>query len=385
MQKTVSGIGSLKKTSTLAEKLNIRKPLIVGGSILTEKLLRSIPGFLSAPVFSSYHPNPELSDAEAAADLFRKEKCDGFISIGGGSAMDTAKAAKRILQTGNSKNALSNTITDEINPPHIAIPGTAGSGAEATQTAVVYIENRKISLDYDNLLPEGVVLDASLLESLPVYHQKASALDALCQGIESYWSRRANEDSRVHAYLAVLGVLDNLKAYLDGDLHAAQQVLEASHQSGKAIQITRTTAAHAMSYQLSIALQIAHGHACMLTLPALWRHMELNDEMRPLLNDLSWKMRLGSPMMGSRFLKGILCWMNLEKPTAPDEDMIQSLVQSVNSERLRNHPEKLSAEDLYDIYREAFRPLSPMEKQVCEDLWNYYGAGGIRNEENSKI
>ena len=109
----------------------------------------------------------------------------------------------------------------------------------------------KVSLNHAELKPDGVILDSALLDSLPAYHKKSCALDALAQGIESYWSRGSNDDSKVHAYLAVIGVLDNLKAYLEGDPHAASEMLDASFQSGKAIQITRTTAAHAMSYRLT--------------------------------------------------------------------------------------------------------------------------------------
>ena len=115
----------------------------------------------------------------------------------------------------------------------------------------MYENGQKISIGHPCLLPEGVILDSALLDSLPDYHRKSCALDALSQGIESYWSRAATEESRVHAYLAILGVLDNLKAYLAGDAHAADEMLEAAYQSGRAIQITRTTAAHAMSYQLT--------------------------------------------------------------------------------------------------------------------------------------
>ena len=143
-----------------------------------------------------------------------------------------------------------------------------------------------------------------MLDSLPAYHKKSAALDALSQGIESYWCRNATEDSRVHAYLAILGVMDNLKAYLAGDPHAAEEMLDASYQSGKAIQITRTTAAHAMSYQLTKQLGLAHGHACMVTLPVLWEAMQDREEMQECLSDLCGKMRLSNPQLVPKLLRG---------------------------------------------------------------------------------
>ena len=374
-QKVLRGRGSLGKIPQLAEKLEIRRPMIVGSERLTGLLLRKAPGLLTAPVFTEYHPNPDLRDAEPGARIFRAQGCDGLISIGGGSAMDTAKAIKALLHAESAEAAAENRFPEEMKFPHIAIPGTAGTGSEATQIAVTYREGRKVSLNHPGLRPEGVILDADLLDTLPAYHRKSCALDALSQGIESYWCAAGTEDSRVHAYLAILGVLDNLKAYLAGDPHAAEEMMDASFQSGKAIQITRTTAAHAMSYQLTKTMGIAHGHACMLTLPVLWEMMNGREDMRERLMDLSDKMRLGDPMMGPKLLRGILYDLEMEIPAMPSEEALENLAESVNPERLGNHPVPMTKEDLKEAYRRAFLPPHAPERQACLDIWRYYGEG----------
>ena len=371
--RTLRGPDCLKKLPLLLDKLQIRKPLIVGGKVLTARLLRAVPQLLSSPVFSAYHPNPDLADAVAGADLYRQQACDGLISIGGGSCMDTAKSIQAMLCADSMEDVLNSRLRTDRPIPHIAVPGTAGSGSEATQTAVVYVDHRKVSLNHPLLLPTGVALDSSLLQSLPDYHRKSCALDALCQGIESFWCASANDESRVHAYLAILGVLDNLRAYLAGDPHAAQEMLEASYESGKAIQITRTTAAHAMSYQLTQTFGIAHGHACMLTLPELWDRMNRAGDMKPVLNHLSEIMRLGNPLMGPRLLKGILYDLEMEIPVIQDEETLDRLVDSVNPERLGNHPVALSRDDLRWIYRVSLRKPTDAERQTCLDVWQYYG------------
>ena len=370
---TFRGNGSLKKVPEMMEKLEIRHPMIVGMEPLTGQLLKRNPVLLSSPVFSAFHPNPDLSDAETGAETFRKEGCDGLISIGGGSSIDTAKAVKALLNTSSTGEAAHNRFPDRMMIPHIAIPGTAGTGSEATQTAVVYVEGSKISLNHPGLLPEGVVLDASLLDSLPVYHKKSCALDALAQGIESYWCNSATDDSRVHAYLAILGVLDNLKAYLAGDSHAAEEMLDASFQSGKAIQITRTTAAHAMSYQLTKIYGLAHGHAVMVTLPVLWEMAMEHDEMKDVLADISRIMRLGNPLMVPRLLKGIMIDLDMKTPDLPDEKMLDALAGSVNAERMNNHPFPMTHEEIREAYRRAMTPMCETEKQACADIWRYYG------------
>ena len=371
-QKVLRGRDSLSKLPLMMEKLGMRRPLIVSGA-LTGLVMKKNPAMLSCPVFSSFHPNPDLTDAKAGAEAFLRAECDGLISVGGGSSIDTAKAIKALLNAKNVDDVIHGRLSFEAPCPHIAIPGTAGSGSEATQFAVVYVNGTKVSLSHAELKPDGVILDPSLLDSLPAYHRKSCALDALAQGIESYWSKGANDDSRVHAFLAVIGVLDNLKAYLEGDPHATDEMLDASFQSGKAIQISRTTAAHAMSYRLTKTMGIAHGHACMLTLPTLWETALEHDEMKETLRDLAAKMRLGDPQMVPKLLRGILYDLEMAIPPMPDDRTLDELADSVNTERLNNHPVRLSREEIREAYRKSFIPLRENEKLACLDIWRYYG------------
>ena len=177
----------------------------------------------------------------------------------------------------------------------------------------------------------------------------------------------------MHAFLAIIGVLDNLKAYLEGDPHAASEMMDASFQSGKAIQITRTTAAHAMSYRLTKTMGIAHGHACMLTLPILWEMMLDREEMKETLQDLTSKMRLGDPQVVPKLLKGILYDLEMEIPPMPDDQTLDELTDSVNVERLNNHPVAMNREEIREAYRRSFIPLCENEKLACMDIWKYYG------------
>ena len=374
-QKVIRGRECLKKLPELMKKLGMKRPMIVGTDPLTGTLMKKNCELLMCPVFSGFHPNPDLSDTIAGSECYIREECDGLISIGGGSAIDTAKTIKARLFTDNDENLIRSVLKTQPECPHIAVPGTAGTGSEATQIAVVYVEGKKVSLNHSSLKPDGVILDSSLLDSLPLYHKKSCALDALAQGIESYWSRESNDDSKVHAYLAIIGVLDNLKAYLNGDPHAADEMLDASFQSGKAIQITRTTAAHAMSYMLTKRLGLAHGHACMLTLPILWEMMEEKEEMKETLEDLCSKMRLGDIQLVPRLLKGILFDLEMEIPPVPDNQFLDELAESVNIERLHNHPVSLSKDEIKYAYRKALTPLCENEKKACIDIWRYYGRG----------
>ena len=374
-QKVIRGRDSLKRLQEMTGKLGIRKPMIVGMEPLTGLLMKKNPWLLSSPVYSDFHANPDLADTEKGAAVYLRENCDGLISVGGGSSIDTAKAIKARLNAACEDDIIHSCLSGTAACPHIAVPGTAGTGSEATQIAVAYVNGIKVSLNHEMLKPDGVILDASLLDSLPLYHKKSCALDALAQGIESYWSRGANDDSRVHAYLAIIGVLDNLKNYLNGDPHAAEEMLDASYQSGKAIQITRTTAAHAMSYMLTKRMGLAHGHACMITLPTLREMMQEKEEMQDTLRDISEKMRLGDIRMAPKLLKGILYDLEMDIPPVPDEETLDELAGSVNVERLNNHPVTMTKDEIKTAYRRAMTPLRENEKLVCLDIWRYYGRG----------
>lgn len=371
-QYVVRGRGSLtgENVAALLEALSVQKPLLVCGDRMAA-LFRSRTG-LDCPHFSGYHPNPDLQDSEAGAALYRETGCDGLISLGGGSAMDTAKAVKALLLTGDMARVQSSDLPDDVWLPHIAIPGTAGTGSEATPFAVVYVDGQKLSLDHPQLLPEAVVLDSTLLATLPEYHRKSCALDALAQGVESFWAKRATQDSRRHALRAVQGVLDSYTAYLTGDDDAADAMLEAAYESGLAIAVSRTTAAHAMSYQLTKQLGVAHGHACMLTLPWLWQIAEEDPEVAAIQGPLTEALSLPEPGALGVLLRGLLVHSGLTPTQEPDVLLAVRMAAQVNAQRLGNHPQALTQEQLRAIYTVALKPLTPDEQRMYHEQWTYW-------------
>ncbi len=352
MQHIIQGRNSLNgaNLAALMGTLGMRAPLLVCGEGMAQ-VFRSRTG-LDLPVFSGYHPNPDLDDCLAGAEAYRALGCDGLLSIGGGSAMDTAKGVKAFLIAERREDVACSRLPKGVRLPHIAIPGTAGTGAEATPIAVTYVNGQKLSLDHPALLPEGIILDGSLLDTLPDYHRKACAMDALCQGIESYWAAKATQESRIHAEKAIRGVLENLTAYLHGSADAQDGMLLAAYESGCAIRISRTTAAHAMSYQITKQFGYAHGHACMLTLPHLWAHLMQGGERTELLNELACIIGPAVEEVPG-FLLSLLRKMEMLPNCHPDGALLDALAASVNVQRLGNHPEQLTTAQLRAIYQEA--------------------------------
>ncbi|MBQ8200581.1 MAG: iron-containing alcohol dehydrogenase [Clostridia bacterium] len=373
MQHVMRGRGCLNRenVASMLDMLSIQRPMLVCGARMSGIFVERTG--LKLPVFSGYHPNPDLADCSAGAALFREHGCDGLISVGGGSAMDTAKGVQALLMTDDMEAVRASRLPDGEATPHIAIPGTAGTGAEATPIAVVYVNDEKLSLDHPMLLPSGVLLDGSLLDTLPEYHRKACAMDALAQGIESWWAVKATAESRVHAERAILGVLRNLSAYLDGCADAQDAMLEAAYESGCAIRISRTTAAHAMSYQITKQLGYAHGHACMLTLPWLWMHLDEGGRAQRQLSELSEMMGLQADRMeGPVLLRGLLAGTDMLPDVQINDALLDALAASVNTQRLGNHPEPLSEAELRMIYAQAFAPVSAQERDDLASVWRHY-------------
>lgn len=322
-QMLLEGPGSIARYPEFLDAFGVSRPLMVGGKRHLEKIK-------ATACFSGYHPNPDLSDALVGAEMFKANSCDCIISIGGGSAMDTAKAVKHYL--GDEKL------------PHLAIPTTAGTGAETTRYAVVYVDNKKTSLDFDWLTPEAVILDGELLASLPEYHKHSCLIDALAQGIESYWAKCATAQTRVVAEKGISAVMAQIESYLEG--RHLQEMLKASYLCGQSIQLTRTTAPHAMSYALAKGYDIAHGHAVGLTLPWVWRAMESEPQMVPVLT------RLKELTGGPDCFENLMHRLNLHAPKVSETDL-DTLAASVNPLRMSNHPVPLTHESLRHIYAQA--------------------------------
>ena len=374
-QLLVKGRGSLSRENLadLMARAGMQRPLLVCSRRMQADFAARTG--MTLPLFDGYHPNPDLMDAASGAALYRSEGCDGLISIGGGSAMDTAKAVKALLLIGDMEAVKASRLPDDMPLPHIAVPGTAGTGAEATPIAVVYVDGQKLSLDHPALLPEAVLLDSALLDTLPLYHKKACAMDALCQGVESFWARRATAESRVHAERAIRGVLTNLTAYLDGDAAAQDAMLEAAWESGRAIRISRTTAAHAMSYQLTKQLGYAHGHACMLTLPRLVIDMMLRREEgreAPDLTPLAEIIGVEDGWAIARILLGMLAALDMQAEQCANGELLTALVDSVNVQRLGNHPVQLTKAELRSVYAGALQKLTGEAREAYEALWRAY-------------
>lgn len=334
----------------LLKEANITRPFLVCGKHSFDLLpcREWLPAGTTR--FSGFSANPRVEDILLGAELFRASGCDGIVAVGGGSALDSAKCIKLFGGMEEDKIGLSQPFTDN-HVPLMAVPTTAGSGSESTRFAVVYEKGVKQSVTHDSILPGFVLLDAELLETLPVYQKKCTLLDALCQAIESWWSRKCTGESAFFARRAIADILHALDGYLQGDVEAARLMLRGANRAGQAINITTTTAAHAMSYKLTGLYGLPHGHAVAVCLPKVWRalHAMGDGALHARLDDIARALGQENSLKGAAFMEELLEKLEMHTPAISREDL-PVLVDSVNPERLSNCPAVFTKETLHALY-----------------------------------
>lgn len=220
--------------------------------------------------FFEFDPNPQIEDLKRGISLFKKGNFELIIAIGGGSVIDMAKLISVFAHQNQNIDdiVLGKVQINNNKTPLIAIPTTAGTGAEATHFAVLYMDKSKYSVAHPTILPDYVYLSSEFSLSANSYLTACTGLDAFCQAIESVWSVNSNIKSEEYALKAIEIIWNNLqKAVKNNNEQAKKQMLEASFLAGKAINITKTTAPHAISYAFTSYYNIPHGHAVALSLP----------------------------------------------------------------------------------------------------------------------
>jgi alcohol dehydrogenase class IV len=272
------GNGSIAQLAALVRECNGSRPLVVidpglKTAGLAEKIVAPLEAAgLSYSVYDEISQEPELKVADKGTELAAKFGADCVIGVGGGSAMDVAKAIG-ILQTngGKAEDYLGLGKIKKAGVPKIMVPTTAGTGAEVTFTAVFINEKTgsKGGMNGDPLYPEAALLDPELTLSLPASVTAATGIDAFTHALEAYVSTQAHAISDMYALEAIGLISDNLpKAYAHGDnIEARSNMLLASLLAGKALATAGVGLVHAMAYPLGGMYHTPHGLANAVLLP----------------------------------------------------------------------------------------------------------------------
>lgn len=350
----------------ILEERNVGKVLVVCDGpckgLMVAKQVLEFP--IEQVWFSDFTPNPTYDSVVEGVKTFRDNGCDAVLAIGGGSSMDVAKCIKLYATMDSEVNYLQQEPVDN-DIPLMAIPTTAGTGSEATRFAVIYYCGEKQSIVHSSIVPEYVFMNAEVLMGLPVYQKKATAMDAMCHAIESFWSVNSTDESKEYSKEAINLVNENLFAYLAGDKEAAAKMFLAANIAGKAINITQTTAGHAMCYKITSLYRLPHGHAAAICVEKLWPYMIqhvdkcLDERGIEYLNNVFAEL---AAIFGCEYAEeavdkfaGMLKEMDLQAPTLENEEQLETMVKSVNLTRLKNNPVLLSEDTLKNLYKEILK------------------------------
>ena len=320
-------------------------------------------------VFSEFTPNPRYEEVCKGIDTFQITKCDTLLAVGGGSAIDVAKCIKLAVLAKEGNNAIIPPLVnkrvecDGSKLPFIAIPTTAGTGSESTHNAVMYYEGAKQTVTNDGILPDVAILEPSVLKTLPLYQKKCTMLDALCQGIESWWSVNSTEESYEYSRKAIELIMANWHKYIfENDEEAAANIMLGANYGGRAINITATTAAHAFSYKITSLYKLPHGHAVAVCLPEIWQymigHMEKcldkrgKEYLDGIFSNIAHAMGANTPSEAITIFRDMMQQMELSNPVSehlPSDILL--LTSSVNPIRLKNNPVELKINAINNLYK----------------------------------
>ena len=375
-KKIVFGRGSFAALPEHIAELKMLRPLIVIDRNLAETGFRQkVDGVLANAgigyvIYDKAEPEPPLDLADEGTKLALKKKCDGIIGIGGGSAMDLAKAiAVLAANKGKAEDYLGLNRVPGPGLPKIMVPTTAGTGSEVTFTAVFIRKKlkKKEGMNSPYLYPELALLDPELTLSLPPHPTAATGIDALCHAIESYTSVNASPMSEMMSIEAIRLISDNLKtAVHDGaNIEAREAMLLGSLYAGLGLANAGVTAVHSLSYPLGGKYGVSHGLANTIMLPrvmafnlpgALEKFVDIADVMGEIVDDL--------PLREAAYLAveavealiedcGIMT--TLEELEIPEKDFPELAKVAMTVARpLANNPCKMTLEEMVELYQEAY-------------------------------
>ena len=316
--------------------------------------------------FSDFTPNPLYEDVCKGVDIFNAEGCDTILAVGGGSSMDVAKCIKLYCRMSKDTLYLDQEYKD-TGVKLIAIPTTAGTGSESTRYAVIYYDGKKQSVTHDSIIPNVAILEPKVLKTLPLYQKKCTMLDALCQGIESWWSVNSTDESKKLSKEAVETIMKWWREYIfENTDESAKQIMYAANLAGQAICITQTTAPHAFSYKITSMYKLPHGYAVAVCMAEIWKYMLAHPEkcidprgqsyLVGVFKEIAAAMGKENPYAARDIFSCMLKEMEIEKPAAANRDSdISILTSSVNPIRLKNNPIVLVESVIRDLYQEIVK------------------------------
>ncbi len=376
-KKIVFGNGTFDTLPDHIRELKASRPLVVldknlAGTGFRDRVkeLLNKEGFKMTLFDKQVEAEPRLEVADEGAKAALKGKCDIVVGIGGGSAMDVAKAVA--VLAANNKKASDYLGLNKIpcpGLPKIMVPTTAGTGSEVTFTSVFVRQNlkKKEGMNSPYLYPDLALLDPTLTLSLPPVATASTGVDALCHAIESYTSVNASPMSEMFSLEAIQLISSSLRTCVhDGaNLEARENMLLGSLYAGLGLANAGVGAVHSLSYPLGGKYGVSHGLANTVMLPyvmsfnlpgALEKFTVIAEVMGEITDDLPLR---EAAYLAVEAVQSLIedcgIYTTLEDLNIPEEDFPELAKAAMTVTRpLENNPRKVTIEDAIEIYGEAY-------------------------------
>ncbi|MFM1653779.1 iron-containing alcohol dehydrogenase [Brevibacillus sp. B_LB10_24] len=375
----VFGVNAVREQlPTEVLKTRCKKPIIVTDQGLVNSgivgpILNNLTEHGIRPViFAEVEPNPVAATVQKGSELFSHEQCDLIIAIGGGSAMDVAKAlAVAVTHPGDILDYRRGGKDIQGPVPSIfAIPTTAGTGSEVTTVAVITdpVQKRKFVVSSPLLAPKIAFVDPVMTYSLPPHHVAATGMDALVHAIEAYTSNRAHPIGDSLALEAMRMLREYLPvSYADPTNHEAKaQVMLASTMAGFAFMHSGLSLVHSMSHPMSAWFHVPHGLANAILLPYviefnLIAQVEKYRRIHSIFNESSY--RFTKYEAAKKLIEELRSFsQSLDIPNDfgylqhdIDDQVLSGLAEDAMDDRtVRNNPRKPTKEDILALYKKVF-------------------------------
>lgn len=306
---------------------------------------------------------PKSNELKKLIKIFKTFRPNLVIAIGGGTVLDYAKIINIIGDESNLdyKIKKQKLIPKKKNFFLLALPTTAGSGAEVTSNAVIYVRNIKYSIEDEKLKPDAFYLIPELVLKNPKKIKSSSGFDAISQAIESLISLKSNQTSVNFAIQSLKLSKKNYINFLNSPTkHNSLSMLIASNLAGKAINISKTTAPHAISYPFTSNFGISHGHAVSLTLNEFLKFNYENIKLSKSSFDLKSRYKILFNIFKVKDINELDLYLLTLKNKAKLENnfvklgiklefSIPKILSELNEQRLKNNPINVSKSDIKEI------------------------------------
>ena len=356
--KVIFGKGCLEEITDVVESFMPNTIMLVTGREsmkklgITDRVINYLKNYQVA-IYNKVKQNPSVSTVEDGIRFLNNEKCDLVIGLGGGSAIDTAKAVSVLSENQGSVDEYLSGNRKIVNRgvPVVAIPTTAGTGTEVTQYASIIDERKKhkLSLSHEYIHPSIAIVDPILTVTMPNFVTATTGLDALSQCIEAYWSKNHTPISDIFALNGINLIFKNLVNAFNfpENVEFREKMSLASLFSGITISIAKTTIVHSVSYPLTVHFNVPHGLACALTLPSFIRY---NSKVQSRICNIA--QTIGAKTIQDFIRKVEELISSLEVPRKLRDVGIQSgdieliVKEGFRPDRAENNPRKVTREDL---------------------------------------